>query len=37
VEVPIALPPFDPVFVIASRAALLDDGVAWLFSQFEER
>lgn len=37
VEVPIALPPFESVYAIASRAALLDAGVAWLFSQFEER
>ena len=36
VEVPVALPEFDPVYVIASRAALLDAGVAWLFEQFEE-
>lgn len=36
VEVPIALPPFESVYAIASRAALLDAGVAWLFSQFEE-
>jgi DNA-binding transcriptional LysR family regulator len=37
VEAPVALPSFEPVYVIASRAALLDAGVAWLFSQFDER
>jgi DNA-binding transcriptional LysR family regulator len=36
VEAPVVLPTFDPVYVIASRAALLDGGVAWLFSQFGE-
>jgi hypothetical protein len=36
VESPVDLPGFDPVYVIASRAALLDGGVAWLFSQFDE-
>jgi hypothetical protein len=36
VEAPVALPTFDPIYVIASRAALLDGGVAWVFSQFDE-
>lgn len=36
VELPIALGDFDPVYVIASRAAMLDAGVAWLFALFGE-
>lgn len=34
VEAPIALHIPDPVYAIASRAALLDPGVAWLFGMF---
>jgi DNA-binding transcriptional LysR family regulator len=36
VEVPLTLNDMDPVYVIASKAALLDAGVAWLFSNFGE-
>jgi DNA-binding transcriptional LysR family regulator len=36
VEAPVKLPDFAPVYVVASRAALLDGGVAWLFAQFGE-
>jgi DNA-binding transcriptional LysR family regulator len=35
VELPIPVGEFDPVYVIASRAAMLDAGVAWLFASFE--
>jgi hypothetical protein len=31
----LALPAFDPAYAIASSAASLDAGVAWLFSQFD--
>jgi DNA-binding transcriptional LysR family regulator len=34
-ELPMAAGEFDPVYVIASRAALLDAGVAWLYSMFD--
>jgi DNA-binding transcriptional LysR family regulator len=36
VEAPLPLTDLDPVFVIATKAALLDAGVAWLFSAFDD-
>jgi DNA-binding transcriptional LysR family regulator len=36
VDPPLTLRGFDPVYAIAARAALLDAGVAWLYSQFKE-
>jgi DNA-binding transcriptional LysR family regulator len=35
-EPPFALGAFDPAYVIATRAALADAGVAWLYAQFDE-
>jgi DNA-binding transcriptional LysR family regulator len=35
VDVPLSLSDMDSVYVIASKTALLDAGVAWLFSSFE--
>ena len=35
-ELPLTIGELDPVYLIASRAALLDAGVAWLFSMFQE-
>jgi DNA-binding transcriptional LysR family regulator len=34
-DIPLSLGAFDPVYLIASRAAMLDAGVAWLFSMFD--
>jgi DNA-binding transcriptional LysR family regulator len=34
-ECPFALGTFDPAYVIATTAALLDAGVAWLYDQFD--
>jgi DNA-binding transcriptional LysR family regulator len=34
-DVPIDVGELDPAYVVASRAALLDAGVGWLFSMFE--
>ena len=34
-DLPMATGDLDPAYVVASRAALLDAGVAWLFSTFE--
>jgi len=36
VEAPLSLSDMDPVYAIVSRAALLDAGVAWLFSAFDD-
>jgi DNA-binding transcriptional LysR family regulator len=36
VDVPLPLADMDPAYVIATKAALLDAGVAWLFSVFED-
>lgn len=35
VDLPLAVGHLDPAYVVASRAAMLDAGVAWLFSMFE--